>query len=219
MITILGSCRQDSLYKKYNVSNIKEYISYPHYTKEILQVINYCLYNNIKKEDTYIFRTPILNRQLLEYNLNLKNIMTDSNKFFIEIASRKYYLLNDKYVHHILYDSPEYNQNTKGLIKVGDLTNEEIKQDILEIINKLKKDKIIIVTHIVTSKKGSRYELSEFLEQICKELGLKCINPVKEFLKRGWDIYELIRFDEKIIAHYTEKGHNKILEVYSEYIK
>lgn len=218
MITVLGSCRQDSLYKKYNISCIRDSISYPHYTKEVLQVINYCLYNNITQEETYIFRTPTLTGRMLQYNPNLKNIITNSGIFFIEIASRKYYMLQDKYVHHILYDDTKYNQNTKSQITNGELTNEEMKQDILEMIDKLTKNKIIIVTHMVTRNKGSRYELAEFLEQTCNELGIKCINPVKEFTKRNWNIQELINFDEDVIAHYTEKGHSRILEVYSQYI-
>lgn len=33
IITILGSCRQDSLYKKYKITSIKNHLSYPHYSK------------------------------------------------------------------------------------------------------------------------------------------------------------------------------------------
>ena len=42
LITILGSCRQESLYKNYNITSIQKNISYPHYTKEIIQAIEYC---------------------------------------------------------------------------------------------------------------------------------------------------------------------------------
>ena len=40
-ITILGSCRQLSILKYFNVSFIQEELNYPHYTKEILQQIIY----------------------------------------------------------------------------------------------------------------------------------------------------------------------------------
>lgn len=46
-ITVLGSCRQYSLREDYSVTNIQEDISYPHYTKEILQVINFCKFGNL----------------------------------------------------------------------------------------------------------------------------------------------------------------------------
>jgi len=41
-ITILGSCRQDSLYNYYNITNIKNNLTYPHYSKEIVQAIEFC---------------------------------------------------------------------------------------------------------------------------------------------------------------------------------
>ena len=49
-ITILGSCRQHTLRNKYNITNIQKQLSYPHYTKEILEVIKYCKYNHIKNK-------------------------------------------------------------------------------------------------------------------------------------------------------------------------
>jgi len=46
-LTILGSCRQDSLYSYFDVTNIKEKLTYPHYSKEIIQAIEFC--KNISK--------------------------------------------------------------------------------------------------------------------------------------------------------------------------
>ena len=89
-ITILGSCRQDSLYKKYNITSIKEGLSYPHYTKEILQVLNYCMFDNLKPEETIIFRTPAINKKIIQNN-PFSNDIKNSDVIFIEIASRKYY--------------------------------------------------------------------------------------------------------------------------------
>ena len=65
-ITILGSCRQESLCKKYNITSIKEDLSYPHYTKEILQVLHYCMFDNLKPEETIIFRTPAINKKKIK---------------------------------------------------------------------------------------------------------------------------------------------------------
>ena len=70
-ITILGSCRQDSLYKKYRITSIKNNLSYPHYSKEVLQVLNYCMFDNLKPAETMIFRTPILRNIPYKNNLFL----------------------------------------------------------------------------------------------------------------------------------------------------
>ena len=87
IITILGSCRQDSLYKKYNITSIKNNLSYPHYTKEVLQVIKYCLFDNLAPEQTMIFRTPILNNLPIKNNPFLNKI-EESNVIFIEVSSK-----------------------------------------------------------------------------------------------------------------------------------
>ena len=73
-ITILGSCRQDSLYKKYNITSIKNGLSYPHYSKEVLQVIKYCINDDLKPEETMIFRTPILRNSPYKTNIFLHEI-------------------------------------------------------------------------------------------------------------------------------------------------
>ena len=66
LITILGSCRQESLYKNYNITSIQKNISYQHYTKEILEVIKFCKYGHILPEDTLTtFRTSILHNKKL----------------------------------------------------------------------------------------------------------------------------------------------------------
>lgn len=217
LITILGSCRQDSLYSNYTVTPIRNNISYPHYSKEHLQVIDYCLYNNIPIEDTFIFRSPTLYNTKLKYNKRYRDDIMNSDIIFIEIASTKYYKLGDKYVHHILYDDNRFNKNRKN-IEEGVLSYEEIYNDIVNITTKIPKEKIIIVTHLVTMESGSRYEFSEFLEQSCKELNIKCINPVKEFKKRNWNTKDLFQTFENPIHHYSKKGHEKILEVYKDYI-
>ena len=67
-ITIFGSCRQHSLYSipGIEVTGIQENISYPHYTKEILEVIKFCKEGHVLPEETLnTFRTPaLLNKKL-----------------------------------------------------------------------------------------------------------------------------------------------------------
>ncbi len=71
VITIFGSCRQSSLYSKYNVTNIQEDLTYPHYTKEILQAIRFCKgISSITEEQTALcFRTCILRNKNVNWNL------------------------------------------------------------------------------------------------------------------------------------------------------
>jgi hypothetical protein len=218
IITILGSCRQDSLYKKYNVTNIKELISYPHYTKEILEVINYCKYGNIEDNDTkYIFRTPMLNNTPIKYSEEIKKEFEKTELFIIEIASKKYYKYNNRYVHHILKDHnilEKSNEKNKD-IEINDLSDEEIENDIIKIKQELNKP-IIIVSHISTYKNSKRDDLVILLEKICLKYNIPFINPIKELNKKGYDITELT--ENNNINHYNYLGHEKILEVYSDFI-
>lgn len=218
LITILGSCRQDSLYKNYNITSIKNNVSYPHYTKEMLQVINFCLKNNIPEEQTKcVFRSAILNNSIIKWSNKLKNEILNTNIFIIEIASRISYLYNNNYVHHILYDKIEYNKYNDNIL-VRDLTDIEIENDIEDICKILKKP-IIIVGHIVTKLSGKRYELLCLLENICIAKNLLFINPVKEITKKGYNILDLVDTNEKHFNHYNDKGHDIIQIIYNDFIK
>lgn len=211
-ITLLGSCRQDSLYEDYTLTDVHFDLSYPHYTKEILEIINFYKYNNIKSEDTvYIFRTPILYNQPYilteEKQLNFEN----SDIFILEIASRYCYKFKDRYVHHILHD----HKHLDGII-ITKQSDDEIENDIIEI-KKLLNKKIIIIGHIVTYNHGSRFELSQLLENICEKHKILYINPIKEIKLLGYNIDELV-VKEDIIAHYNNKGHKIIKNIYNKYI-
>ena len=214
LITILGSCRQESLYKNYNITSIQKNISYPHYTKEILEVIKFCKYGHILPEDTLTtFRTSILHNKKLYFNNILENNFKNTKLCIIEIASKISYKYNNRYVHHILYDNETY----KNDIIVSQQTDEEIEEDIINIIKELNNIKIIIVGHIVTYNKGKRYELINLLEQICNKYNILFINPITEITKLGYNIKDLV-IDEPIISHYNELGHSVIEKIYNHYI-
>lgn len=215
-IVVFGSCRQDSLDKLYDVSKIKENISYPHYTKEIIQLLDYCLYNNVNEDDTQCtFRTPILYRKKLQWQSYFRDDILLSDVVIIEIASFKCYKYKNRFVHHILYDHDHFNQN-KNDIELYDLKNDEIENDIIYIKNTLKKP-IIIVGHLVTKNTGKRYELLELLKNICKNHNIMFLDPVHELKKRNENLN--IFFKEKeSISHYTNEGHDAILNIYKDFI-
>jgi len=117
-ITIFGSCRQYSIKDNYKISSIQEELTYPHYSNEILQAINYCKYNNIKNEYTkYCFRTGLLLNKNIVFD-NLKKEFIDTDIFIIEIASRISYKWNDLYLHHIAIDN-KYNFPEINNIKIS----------------------------------------------------------------------------------------------------
>ena len=214
-ITILGSCRQHSLNNKYDITTIQEELSYPHYSKEIVEVIKYCKYNHIRPDETVnIFRTPILNKipsDFAKYN----NEFVSTDIFVLELASKIRYRYNDYFVHHIVTEE-QYNVSIRNEVIVETQTREEIEDDILEIKNELNRP-FIIVSHLVTRDTGERYNLACWLEEICLKHNIPFINPVKELNKRDVDIADLF-VKEDILAHYNEKGHSEILKIYSEFI-
>jgi hypothetical protein len=214
-ITILGSCRQHSLKNKYNITDIQEQLSYPHYTKEILEVINYCKYNHIEKKETInIFRTPILTKTPANFE-KLNNEFNSTDIFILEIASKIKYNYNNTYVHHIVTEE-KYNVSIINKIKIETQLKEEIEEDILKIKNELNKP-FIIVSHLVTKNSGERYNLSCWLEEICLKYNIPFINPIKELIKKGINLEDIF-LQEELLAHYNEKGHDEILKIYSEFI-
>lgn len=215
IITILGSCRQHSLKNKYSITSIQEELSYPHYTKEMIEVIKYCKHNHISQDNTInIFRTPILTKKPLDYN-KLFNEFNSTDLFILEIASKIKYRNGNFYVHHIATEN-KYNVVNKNDIVIEYQSKEEVEEDILQIKNELSKP-IIIVSHLVTKNTGERYNLACWLEEICFKHKIPFINPVKELTKRNIDVSKIF-INEPVLAHYNDEGHKQILSIYSEFI-
>jgi hypothetical protein len=166
-ITVFGSCRQDSLYKNFNVTNIKNNLTYPHYSKEIVQAIEFCKnISSIPPELTqYLFRSGILEKRL-KYSCDFKNTFDTTDLFVVEIASRIAYDYKGFYAHHILSEE-KYGFNDCANIIQRDLTDEEIEHDILRMRELFDGKPFFIVSHICTRDSGKRYELVELLRKIC----------------------------------------------------
>lgn len=216
-ITILGSCRQSSINELYNITDIQEKISYPHYTKEILQVINFCKYGNLTPDETlYTFRTAIIENKPIYFNDTLQNNLENSDIYIIEIASKLSYKYNNIYVHHIATEE-SYNVSIKNDINIINQTRDEIEDDIFNIKNILNKP-IIIVSHLVTRDYGERYILKCWLEEICLKYNILFIDPIKELTLKNYNINDLF-LEKDNLQHYNENGHKIIKEIYNEYIK
>lgn len=216
-ITILGSCRQEAIESLYSTTSIKNNISYPHYTKEILSVIRFCLYGDVPPNETlFTFRSAIINKKPLYFTEELKNEFLNSDVYIIEIASRRSYKYKNRYTHHILYDDIKFNRQYKNEIICNVQSDSEIENDIIEMKNLLNKP-IIIVGHITTYSKGSRFKLVKLLENICLRHNILFINPTEEVKQLGLNINNFVK-QEKIIAHYNNKGKELMKSVYKKYI-
>ena len=212
-VTIFGSCRQHSIADHFQVTSIQENITFPHDTKKIIQMIEYC--KGYPPNDAlllYMFRTNMIFYQPNEYVKHCMNEYNHSDVIVIEIASRTSYAWNNIYVHHVLpedsYGFPNGADITRHV-----LSDQEIEEDLCRIKELILPKKLLIVSHIYTYTYGTRYELVQLLEQLCLKHNIAFLNP-SECLIGEHDIY----LDESIL-HYTKNGHSIIGSFYKDAIE
>ena len=213
-VTLFGTCRLDSL-TKYN-NQIKNDISYTYDTKEIIEVIKFLKYNHIPPEKTITtFRTPMINKIPILSD-QFSNVLLNTNIFIIEICGKKTYKYNDLHIHRALFDFCD--NSIKENIQIIEQKQDEIEEDILKISSLLNSKNIIFVSHIVTDNASQRFQLSEWLENICIKYKFLFINPVKEITKKGYNISNLVCLHDKTIIHYNQMGHEIMREIYEDFI-
>jgi hypothetical protein len=215
-VTILGSCRQDSLYRRYDVTSIKNLLSFPHYSREVLEVIAYLKGTADAAPDAesrWLFRTCILTGKALPAAL-FRPEFDATELFVVEIASRIAYVWNGRYVHHILTE-PKYGFPRIADIAVRDLTDEEIEADLVRIRDLLQPRKLMIVSHISTRKAGKRHELVEHLRRSCANHRIPFFDPMTYL--QGHDPSRIFEIP-KDAFHYTPEGHEVIGEAYGRFI-
>lgn len=215
-ITILGSCRQDSLYTLYPVTSIRNELTYPHYSSEIVQAIEFCKgISTIPPEMTqHVFRSGILGK----YQINPQRFYDEFNNtelFVIEIASRISYMYNGWYVHHILGEQQYGFKHISDIIQ-RDLTDEEIEADLIKIKTLLSPKKIMVVSHIYTRTTGKRYELVKLLEKICSKHTIPFFDPSVQLKDSD---QEKLYVNEALLSHYTPYGHSEVAIQYDRFIK
>jgi hypothetical protein len=213
-ITIFGSCRQQPLSEYYTVSSIQDTLTYPHYTKEIIQAIEYCKgIHDMKSSDTlYCFRTCILHKREISNKNNLIREFEETDLFVIEIASRIAYEYNNLYVHHILTEE-EYGFTNRDQIVQRELSDIEIEHDIVRIKELLYPKKILIVSHIYTRPYGKRYDLIRHIDRVCLRHNIPFLSP-SEYIGQRSDIYQ----DEPVLSHFTEVGKQYMSRLYKNTI-
>ena len=210
-VTLFGTCRFDKI--DYN-TNLNNFIGYTHNTKEVLQLIRF-----LKGEiaipppyNTLCFKTAIEKRIGIDMdNHHYKHKFNNTKIFVIEICSRKKYIHNNYFLHHICVDKrmTHFNNNTpKDILDsytVETQSDEEIENDIVEIQKILYPRKVVIVSHYNSKINGeyieSRNGLVCLLDKICEKHGISFVNP-REAL--GQYTQEQVMYDN--LSDYTEFG-------------
>jgi hypothetical protein len=207
IITILGSCRQESLFKIFKVTRIRDGITYPHYANETLQLIRYCTDKNFDQSASpYMFRNQILGRRVLSKKAAAKDF-SRTDIFVIEIASLIEYIHNGFYVHHEAYDNPDLratNMYKSGEPIVRQYQTLSDLQSVLEkILSIIEPRKVIFVTNVATRNPSTRSALNSFMKDFAKLNGCGFFDP-SQLLYRPIDEVFVI---EPVISHLTDLGH------------
>jgi hypothetical protein len=214
-VTSFGSCRQHALSNHFQLTSIQERLTYPHYTKEIVQAIEFCKgisSSDVETLSPFLFRSGILSKRPLKGTAFLNEFQT-TDLFVIEIASRQSYRYRDFYVHHILTESA-YEFPERHLINVYTQIDEEIEADLLRIKALLSPKPFIVVSHVYTRVTGSRYTLVRLLEQLCAKHTIPFLDPMTLLPEP----LELL-FDHDDTNHYTSVGHEAIGLIYQKFIQ
>jgi len=210
-ICVFGTCRLLGIIGN---NNLNELINFTHSTKEIIQLIKF-ITNKIIINEPYnrvCFRTAICKNNNIYYNDYYKHLFEGSKLFVIEICSRKKYIHNNHYLHHLCVDNrnPDYKfylntpENILNEYKLEYQTDEEIEDDILEIQRMIYPRKMIIVSHFNAKLKGEyikdRKYLINLLENICKKHNIHFISPSSVFAELNYS-------EDKV--YYEDLGHYK----------
>lgn len=225
-VTILGSRRQDSISRLFKTTPIRDGLTYSHYTKEIIQAINFVKSKGtISPKNLGVFRN-------IQIGLPIKPIRTLSkcfNKtdvFVIEIASRISYEFEGDYFHHVAHDEP---LGTNGLripgveIITRVQSDDEIRNDMSIIKSLLEPKPVIFVTHFCSYPDGSRARLRDVVIEQANVLECASFDPSQMLMNYPLD--QLVE-QESVVSLFPQFGHEVlagryqllILEQYLTYL-
>lgn len=219
VVTVYGSCRQDSVSHYFPVTPIRDGITYPHFSGEILQAVNYCSRPFGRRPPDLAFRNGQLGKRILPRWLAFVSFLR-TDVFVVELASALAYQNDEWFFHHEIHDrfaTVEAKQRNvvdpdllRG-VRVRAMEWAEIRSDLERIISALGRRPVIFVTHFSTRSEGKRFELASSIETFLSEIGVTVLNP--SGLLESWNDSELF-VDEPTLSHYTSLGHSIIGGVY-----
>ena len=99
-ITIFGCCRQDPLYNIYDITPIRNKLTYTHYGQGILQAIKFCKRQGRESiKNRFMFRSLILNPDK-NIKCDFKKHFDNTDLFVVELHAKVIFLKNVGYMKH-----------------------------------------------------------------------------------------------------------------------
>ena len=218
VITIFGSCRQDSLYETFAVTRIREELTYTHYIEETIQAALYC--KDLEKEVKHFgaFRNDLLGKRRLNRKALRKDFLA-TDVFVVEVASLLEYEYEGSYFHHEAFDSAELasrvDLESKVQINRTKSKIEETKGKLDRLFQIIPKNKTVLVSHISTRSDSDRWKLNRAVSEYATENEIEYFDP-SEILDL-WPL-ELICNIEPVISHFTTIGHEIVRDRLSQHI-
>jgi hypothetical protein len=212
VVTVLGSCRQDSLYKLFRVSKVRDGLTYPHYANEILQLVKFLKGDIRSFKSPYVFRNDSIGQKTISSRA-AQSAYRSTDVFVLEIASRYEYRHWGEFVHHVAYDNPDLLpislRDEQALQKIDrrKQTFAELSEVLEEISFELLGKTVVIVTNIATRSGSERQDLNTFLSQYAKKMGYGFFDP--SILLDEYALEEICVI-EPVISHFTNFGHEVV---------
>lgn len=207
---ILSSCRLEGL----SPNSYIHKVHHTHNTKEVIQYLGY-INGDIdidKKMHRYIFRSCYLKNRFSVNREKLRKEFHLSDTVFIELCSRKKYVKNGYFIHHLAADKGDAasnnsieNETRSSEYELTIQSKDEIESDILEIARLLQDKKVVFVTHIDYGIEV-RKELINEIAEICNKHNLFYIDPS--------DKLDVLKNEMKDSNHYSSRG----LQILADYI-
>jgi len=222
VVTAFGSCRVSYVT---NNTRLSDAITYTHTTREVLQLIQF-LKGDLKLEPPYseiCFRTGLLRGAPLLWEPVFRDLYEQTDEFVVEVCSRKKYMHGGLCLHDLGVDKrfPNFNQRTPANVleefRVEEQTDEEIRQDLLELKAILSPRKMVVVSHY-NAKLGEEYlasrnALVELLKGVCAENAIPFLDPTEVLSEFSQEA--VISPD---LAHYTQFGMNEFTRKLNAFI-
>ena len=220
-ITIFGSCRvallnpeNRQLPKDPNIFSFADDVSATYSTPEVLQwldvfdnkfFLEHGYHHYCGNHDTYTHTT--------QDQINIKQKLSQTDIFIIEICSLKTYNMNGYYVHPLrctpntIFYIPYVANNTT----IRKQEYDELENDMIRIVNRLKPAKVLFVTHFNVTNIDKRQKLINYVEKIGSANGFTIFNPT-DYLNKCIIQDKDIQFIKDDLIHYTLSGEDKIKE-------
>lgn len=204
LITVFGSCRQETIMEMFHESIIRPCLNYCQYSKEALQLIN-DLVQGFVPDQGACYRSVLCGQKLQEWPRMIDEFH-QSDAIVVEIVSRYAIELNARYFHQSAYDWAEQRELFPGISRRIQ-SDDEISADMEAIRDLLHPRPVIFVSHACTYHSGGRAQLRDLVLKTATRLGCTIYDP-SELLNK-YSKHKLL-IDAPNLFYLSEYG-NKIL--------